>query len=77
MLDDAIFDGLGEIKKMLKKKYPKASDRYALLLLMALIVIIPLVLFDYWLGRIAGIILISLFFLSIAASTKKDIKNKS
>lgn len=75
MLDDAILDAFGKIKKLLKEKYPKASDRFALLLLMAVIVIIPLLLFEYWLGRIAGIILVSLFFLSIAVARKKDNNN--
>jgi len=74
MIDDAIVEALSKIKKVLKQKYPNTIERIFYLLLAAIVTVIPVILFDYWLGRICGLLVISLFFIYVIWDTNK--KNK-
>jgi hypothetical protein len=72
MLDDAMFTAFGKVKSALKQKYPRRSDRIFYLILILGISVIPIVLFDYWFGRISGLILVSLMFFSLISKTKEQ-----
>lgn len=71
MLDDAIFSAFGQIKSALKNRYPKRSDRIFYLILIIGIAIIPILIFDYWLGRVSGLILVSLMFFTLISKSKE------
>lgn len=74
MLDDSIFTAFIEIKKVLKKKYPNNIERLFYLAFITTIIVTPLFLFDYWLGRISGIILAGLMFFTIVSNAKNESK---
>jgi len=59
MVDDAIIAAFSQIRLTLKQKYPDRVERIFYLLAIVSITIIPLLLFDYWLGRISGLIVVS------------------
>jgi len=75
MIDDAIIAAFTQIKKTLKQKYPDRFERIFYLLLIVLVTIIPLLLFNYWLGRISGLIVVSLFFIYLVFDSNKKNKN--
>jgi hypothetical protein len=79
MLDDAIIAALNEIRVSLKIKYPDKATRIFFIVIICFIVIIPIMLFDYWIGRISGLIIVSGFFLKLVwdnnSNKKKNINS--
>jgi len=71
MIDDAIIAAFSEIKTALKQKYPERFNRIFYLLLIVSITIIPVLFFDYWLGRISGLIIVSLLFIKLIRDNSK------
>jgi len=71
MIDDAIIAAFSEIRTALKQKYPERIDRIFYLLLIVSITIIPVLFFDYWLGRISGLIIVSLLFIKLIRDNSK------
>jgi hypothetical protein len=76
MLDDAIISALNEIRISLKTKYPDRTTRISYIILICCIAIIPILLFDYWIGRISGLIIVSGFFLKLIWGNNLKKKNK-
>lgn len=77
MLDDTIFEAILEIKNLLKEKFPSRNKRILYLLLISLVITIPIFIFDYWIGRISGIILVSIIVLIILSSSKAEDEDES
>ena len=65
MLDDSIIAALNEVRIVLRKKYPSRITRILFIIIIFFIALIPIILFDYWLGRISGLIIVSIFFLKL------------
>jgi len=74
MLDDSIIAALNEVRIVLRKKYPSRITRILFIIIIFFIALIPIILFDYWLGRISGLIIISIFFLKLVWNNGKRIK---
>ena len=76
MLDDAIIAALNEIRVSLKLKYPDKATRIIFIIIICFIVIIPIMLFNYWIGRISGLIIVSGFFLKLIWDNNTNNKKK-
>jgi len=74
MLDDSIIAALSEVRIVLRKKYPSRITRILFIIIIFFIALIPIILFDYWLGRISGLIIVSIFFLKLVWDNSKGIK---
>jgi len=80
MLDDAIIAALNKIRVSLKTKYPDRATRIFYIFIICCIAIVPIMLFDYWIGRISGLLIVSVLFLKIVwdnNSKKKKVINKN
>jgi len=73
--DDTIFEAFLEIKRLLREKYPEGWKRFLFLLLAIVISITPIFLFEFWLGGISGVLLVSVFLFIAASSLKQKREN--
>ncbi len=65
MLGDAIIQGIIQLRKILKEKITNPFIRIPTILGMAIVAITPLLLFDYWVGSIIGLVIVTIMFLFI------------
>ena len=72
MLDDAIITAIGNLNNVLKEKYKRKSDRIFFLILMFAIILVPIFAFEHWVGRIAGLVLVSLFFATMVFKNREQ-----
>jgi hypothetical protein len=70
MFDDSIIMAFIEIKDQLKEKYPDKGTRIFLVSIIIAVTLTPVFLFDYWIGRISGLILVILFYLYLGLVKK-------
>jgi len=63
MLSESVFQGILEIRKLLKEKIPNPYIRFLIILGVSFIALAPLVLFDYWVGTFIGLGIVIIIFL--------------
>ena len=63
MLSDSVFQGILEIRKILKEKISNSYIRFLIILGVSFIALAPLVLFDYWIGTFIGLGIVIIIFL--------------
>jgi hypothetical protein len=76
MLGAAVGMAIFQIGKRLKEKVPNLLLRILIIVFITIIALTPFALFDYWLGGLIGLIIVTVTFFIIIRKKNSDSSNE-